>query len=493
MKVKNSFILFVTLILLISMTMITHASQVNTISGNGIPGYVDGELTEAQFNAPCGLGLDAEKHLIIVDSYNNRIRKIIDGKVITLAGFSEAVDAYGNPVGGLKDGNVTEAKFNRPRDIVVDSKGNLYISDTRNHVIRKIVDDKVYTFAGNGTAGYKDGQGNNAQFNLPIGIAIDIDDNIYVADSLNHCIRKITANGKVTTYAGKANETGGYADGLLKNALFNEPSDLAFDAQGNILILDSGNQLIRIINNKNVETFAGAMGDILGDTSYHEGDYADGLKENARFNFPKGIGLTEEGIIFIADTYNHRIRAIMSDGKVITIAGSGQPDLVDGGAGESMFNAPSDVLYSEGVLYISDMWNNAIRTIAIDPENVTGIGDRTKLLEDMLIEKSDTIQVWYNKEQIQFPDEMPYLDNGMIYLPLRFVLENWGAQVNWMAETQQVKVEKNNFNKIFNPSEDETFIVNNRTFINSDDLSYLINIQIEWLPEYNAVIMMDGE
>jgi sugar lactone lactonase YvrE len=149
-------------------------------------------------------------------------------------------------VSGYADGPAAEAQFNGPRGVAVDAKGNVYVADTGNHRIRMISPaGQVTTLAGGSEPGYKDGKGSEARFNYPADIAADAAGNLYVADTANHCIRKITPEGVVTTLAG--NGKPGDTDGPLAEAQFRAPEGVAVDSQGNVYVADTGNQRIRKI------------------------------------------------------------------------------------------------------------------------------------------------------------------------------------------------------------------------------------------------------
>lgn len=342
-------------------------SNVNTFAGSGKMGELDGNNLEAEFNLPYSLSLDKDGGILIVDSYNNKIRKVKDGNVMTVSGFADKKDSYGLPKGGYVDDTADKSKFNRPRGAVVDSKGNIFVADTGNNVIRKISNGEVYTFAGNVEKGYEDGIGSQAKFNMPSGLAVDKNDNIYVADTLNNVIRIITPDGTVSTFAGKADSKGGFQDGVLNEALFNEPSAVALDSNGVVYVLDTGNQLVRKIENDKVLTLAGNnTGGLLPDTNYVKGAFKDGTGSEARFNFPKGFHVTPEGVVFIADTWNQRIRVIDTKGKVSTIAGTGVVGNKIDAQMKAEFNSPNSVLYDNGTVYICDMRNNFIREFKLD-------------------------------------------------------------------------------------------------------------------------------
>lgn len=346
-------------------TSISVDAPMINFAGNGKNSFKDGSREISEFNFPYSITLDKDGGIIVVDSYNNRIRKITDNKVITLAGFTDKNDIYGFPMAGYKDGEALTAKFNKPRDAVVDSKGNIFVTDTGNNAIRKISNNIVYTFAGNGEAGYADGYGKKAKFNLPSGITIDKEDNLYVADSLNNVVRKITPSGEVSTYAGVQREIGGYADGEIGSARFNEPSDLSIDKNGVLYVTDSGNQIIRKIYNGKVTTISGEIGEKVSDTDYIEGDFKDGTALEAKYNFPKGIAITDEGVLLIADTWNNKVRAIKPDGTVCTIAG-GNISIDNNQQLDTLtLSSPTSVLYNKGYVYICDSWNNSIRVMPL--------------------------------------------------------------------------------------------------------------------------------
>jgi hypothetical protein len=173
------------------------------LAGSGIPERVDGLSEKAGFNTPYGLAVDSQGRIYVVDCYNNSIRVIANGMVDTVAGSSKGTDAYGFSLGGLVDGDADKARFNKPRAVLVDGQGTIYVVDTGNNIIRKISQGKVSTYAGTGKAGFRNGSVREAQFNAPSGLALDKAGNLYVADTLNNVIRKISPQGFVTTYAGK--------------------------------------------------------------------------------------------------------------------------------------------------------------------------------------------------------------------------------------------------------------------------------------------------
>ncbi|PYG85809.1 S-layer family protein [Ruminiclostridium sufflavum DSM 19573] len=329
-------------------------------------GYIEGEVLKTDFFRPVGLCRDKNKGIIVVDSYNNLIRRISDQKVETIAGKqTSSIDLYGIPIGGYINGRKDEALFNKPLFAAVNAKGEVLVSDTENNSIRLISNGKVAALNNGILAGYRDGKLEAAMFNKPSDLVFDEAWNIYVADTQNNCIRYIDMQkSEVTTFAGMQSKSG-LKDGPAENALFNKPVGLALDKNGVLYVSDSGNQRIRKIEKGIVSTIAGAGDSLLEGTDCIEGGYADGIRTQARFNFPGGIDVNDNGIIFVADTGNHRIRAITST-SVITLAGNGEAAYFSGISRASSFNEPSDVLVNGDKVYVSDTFNSKIRLINID-------------------------------------------------------------------------------------------------------------------------------
>jgi gliding motility-associated-like protein len=217
---------------------ITPAGVVSVFAGSGTAGNTDGTGTAASFNSPGGLVIDNSGNIYVADQGNNSIR------MITAAGVVRTV--AGGGVAGSNNGTAAAASFNNPNGLTIDKQGNGFIADTKNNLIRKVAPDgTVTTFAGSGAAGKSDGFKTAASFNYPTSITIDASDNLFVADYNNHSIRKITPAGDVTTFAG--NGSPGNADGMGTAASFNHPIGLAFDVNGNLFVTDFANYQVRKI------------------------------------------------------------------------------------------------------------------------------------------------------------------------------------------------------------------------------------------------------
>ena len=272
-------------------------------------GSVDGTGTGAFFRSPYGLTFDLSGNLYIADTLNCTIRKATPaGVVTTLAGVALSV--------GSADGTGTAASFNNPYDVISDSLGNIYVADTNNHTIRKMTPAGVTTtFAGSaGATGNIDGVGSAARFNGPFSIAMDAFENLYVADTNNHTIRKITPAGVTTTFAGSSGITGS-TDGTGSTARFNFPQGISTDFLGNLYVSDTNNHTIRKINSLGVVTTLAGLVLTPGNT--------DGTGSSARFNNPIGIDTDKFGNIYVVDANNNRIRRISPSGVVTTILGGG--------------------------------------------------------------------------------------------------------------------------------------------------------------------------
>lgn len=325
---------------------------VSTIAGTGVAGFLDGPGLGAQLRSPEGIAIDSDGNLYISDTANNRIRKITtDTTVSTIAGSGTA---------GFSDGAALSARFRSPRQIIFNN-GQIIVADRDNHRIRKIYDNSgtmtVATVAGTGIAGSTDASALSASFNLPMGLALDSAGNLYIADTSNNKIRKLDSSNNVTTLAGLG--FAGYKDGDETNAVFSSPIGILMNTAGNLLIADSANHSIRLLDfsasylSPELSTFAGI--NISGNT--------DGSLGVARFNKPRGLVYDSQGNLFTVDTGNHRIRKITPSGIVSTFAGSSLGYL-DGNGTTAQFRTPIDIVIdTSDNLYVSDSANNRIRKI----------------------------------------------------------------------------------------------------------------------------------
>jgi sugar lactone lactonase YvrE len=324
-------------------------SAAATLTVNPAP---DNPIGNTLLQFPVSIARDSAGDLFVADASSNTIRKITSGGMVTtLAGLSG--------VAGSRDGVGSGALFSQPGALTTDNAGNVYIADTGNATIRRIMPDgTVSTLAGSSASrGNQDGVGNGASFNVPSGIAIDDAGNLYVTDAFNATIRKVTAGGAVSTLAGSAMNRG-EADGTGSAAQFNYPNGVAVDSAGILYVADTYNDTIREVTAGGmVTTLAGSAG-IVGAN--------DGTGINALFNQPYDIAVDGAGNVYVADTANATIRRITPAGAVTTVAGvAGISGFRDGAGPNALFNQPRGlVIDASGNLFVADTGNAAIREIS---------------------------------------------------------------------------------------------------------------------------------
>lgn len=315
-------------------------TTVSTLAGNGTPGYNNGMGTAAQFNNPAGVAADAAGNIYVADSFNNRVR------LVTAGGAVSAFAGKGSL--GYTEGAAADAEFYGPQGLVADGAGNIYVADLGNNVIRKITAGGVVsTFAGNGTAGFVNATGTSAQFNNPAGLAIDAAGNIYVADRGNNAIRKITNAGVVTTLAGF--KTGGYVNATGTAAGFDTPNGVAVDAAGNVYVADQGNSAIRKITPDGVVTTV-----------------AGGPLQTTLLNFPSALALDSQGNIFIADEGGRIIECTTTNVLYILAGTLNVSGLTNGDGPTALFNNPQGIAVdANNNIYVADQDNNCIRKLTV--------------------------------------------------------------------------------------------------------------------------------
>ena len=405
---------------------------------SGARGSADGSSSAARFFGPSGIVSDGVGGFYVADALNNTIRRVSSTGVVTTVAGGSINEITNLPERGYADGSgrsalfsfgVTETSGVGARTMGLDSKGNLYVADTLNYVIRKMTPDGVVTtVAGSpGNSGSVDGTGAAAQFSSPYGVAVDGAGNVFVADSGNNAIRKITSTGVVTTFAGKAGPNAGNSNGNATDARFNNPSGLAADAAGNLYVSDSNNHTIRKITAAGLVTTLAGLAGSKGSS--------DGIGLSARFSSPTGIAVDSAGNIYVADTGNVTIRKVTPTGVVSTVAGlAGLSGATEGIGNAIRFSTPYGVAVDGvGNVYIADTGNHTIRkgvssasagTVAIQTQpksQYVNVGTRVSLFVEATGTPTPTYQWQRNNvnvagatnasltfTSIQFSDEATY-------------------------------------------------------------------------------------
>jgi uncharacterized protein (TIGR03437 family) len=344
--------------------------DISTVAGNGTQGYSGdgGAATSAELNTPYDVIVDSSGNLYISDSGNFRVREVTTGGTISTIAGNGTQGYSGN------DGAPTSAELNSPTGLAFDKSGNLYIGDGGNYVVWKITGGTIAVMAGSNSAGAGFsgdlGPATSAQLSTPAGVAVDSAGNVYIADSGNNVVREVCASacpafggtsGEINTYAGYFSAGPGYAGdgGQANRAQLQNPNGLALDSAGNLYIADTDNHVIR-----KVTAATGVITTVAGNgIAGYTGD--GGPATQASLDEPKGVALDSNGYLYIADTDNCLIRVVEPNGIITTIAGYGTPGWTgDGGlAKAAQLTFPSGVAVIGGKVYIADAGSYAIRLL----------------------------------------------------------------------------------------------------------------------------------
>jgi hypothetical protein len=345
---------------------VTPGGEVTTPAGSpGQPGSSDGTGSAAGFAWPAGLAVGSGGALHVADTYNDTVRVVSTaGSVTTLAGTP-------GHRGGT-DGTGAAARFAWPGAAAVDVAGDVYVADTHGSTIRKITPAGVVTTVAGapGEAGSADGPATDARLRWPGGVAVDVAGDLYVADTYNHTIRKVSG-GRLTTLAGSAGQRGA-ADGTGAAARFDHPGGIAVDGAGNVFVADTGNSTVRRVTPAGVVTTVAAR-------AGHTGS-ADGMRSGVRFDHPRGVAVDAAGNLYVADTFNSTVRKIVPAGAVFTLAGTaGQRGSADGTGAAASFDLPTGVAVDgRGNVYVADTGSSTVRRVtpAGEVTTVTGTAGR---------------------------------------------------------------------------------------------------------------------
>ncbi|MCY4595485.1 MAG: NHL repeat-containing protein, partial [Bryobacterales bacterium] len=349
------------------------AGVITTVAGTDVRGYGGdgGAAANAQLHFPSGVAVDGLGNLYIADRSNHRVRKVDRAGVITtVAGTGEL--GYGGD-GGPAAG----AELASPSGVAVDGSGNLYIADESNHRVRRVDPAGVITtVAGTAALGYggDGGPAASAELAFPLGVAVDGSGNLYIADSWNDRVRKVDRAGVITTVAGTGERGYGGDGGPAASAQLYSPRGVAVDGSGNLYIADSSNDRVRRVDLAGVITTVAGTG-ALG----YGGD--SGPAVNARLGDPSAVAVDASGNLYIADGWNHRVRKVDRAGVITTVAGTGERGYGgDGGpAASAQLTFPRGVAVDgSGNLYIADSWNHRVRRVDLAGviTTVAGTGER---------------------------------------------------------------------------------------------------------------------
>ena len=433
------------------------------VMGSGDSDHQDGSFQTAAFRFPYGLAWDSrEQRLLVADTQNHRIRSIDleTREISTLAGTTRGEDRFGFPGGGHQDGDTSEALFRFPRGILVAPNGAVFVADTGNHAIRMIYEDQVTTVAGSGHPGHRDADGLQARFNNPTDLALDQEGNLYVSDTLNHVIRKIDETGTVTTYAGNPGNTG---------PLF-EPRGLYLSPDDTLYLADSGHHQIKQVKDGKITILTGSPGPLDTDAGYPAGGNRDGGRTQAAYHFPRDLVQTEEGTLLISDAFNHRLRSLDLEGHTATPALAVE------------WQAPSGLCLAEGYLFVADHLNHRILGIPLtaeelQPEPPPAAGTPGE------------IPVYVDGQAVLFPDVEPFILEGRLRVPLRFIAEEWGADVTWDSATQTVQVHRQGQTAVFSQAEGHLLLHRDRSMVPLRYLSEKLGFEVDWQEESRRVFI----
>lgn len=350
---------------------------ITTVAGDGAQGYTGdaGPATSAELNHPEGLAIDSSGDVVIADTGNNVVREVngSTGIIMTIAG-NGAAGLTGN------SGPATSAELNHPEGLALDPGGSVYIADTNNDMIRKVASGNIYDVAGTGVGGYAgdSGSATSAELDSPSGVGIDGDYNIYIADTLNNVVRKVlSSGGTISTFAGTG--TPGFSgDGSsATSARLNGPTSISIATSGPVYIGDTLNNRIREVSgaSKTISTIGG---------NGSESDSGQGaISTNSQLSSNTGVASDASGNLYFCDSNNNRVKEIVvSTGNVINFAGTGIAGYSgDGGsATAARLDQPSGIAVdAAGDVYISDTENNVVREVAAGSGAIsTVVGDGTR-------------------------------------------------------------------------------------------------------------------
>jgi len=325
--------------------------DIKLLAGSGSKSFADGKGASAAFIQPIGAAADADGNVIVADAGAHRIRKVArDGTVTTVAGTGQE---------GAANGAAASATFRGPRGVAVGADGTIYVADTGNHLIRAISPSgTVATLAGSpGKKGLKNAPGSGALFNAPIGIAVGPDGSLYVTEFDNHAIRLVSKDGKVVRQIAGTG-TKGFKDAATLDSQFDSPVGIAVDKDGIIFIADAANNRIRKIAAGKVSTLSGSRA-----------GFKDGPGKDALMNIPYGLTMASDGMLFVTEFANNTVRRVDAKGAVTTIFASKAEPIDESPSPtpkpkKETLQLPAGIAWFDGRLYVADSGHSKIQLIA---------------------------------------------------------------------------------------------------------------------------------
>ena len=452
--------------------------------------YFDGVFDSIfdELYAPKGIVLMGDS-IIVADSMADRVQFITETKTSRVGLHGRFGLSYADS-GAFMDGFREHAMFRKPEGVFVTSEGHILVSDTGNHAIRLIKEEFVITIAGNGTSGFADGKETMARFNHPRDVVMCNEGFIYVSDTLNHVIRRIDQEGNVNLFAGAAGEHG-FIDGDLLTARFFEPSGLYITDDGVLYIADAANHSIRKIENGIVTTIAGVPGVPVAFSIYSQGDFIDGNNNEARFNFPMDIALMPNGDILVADSLNHAIRLITPD-STRTILGSGTSGQFYGSAKNLTISRPHGVATNGEMIFISDTSNNRVLAIELTQRILDGRPSRNQMLAETGLTLNSRfafrgdIRVFLGDTRIDMGRVQPWLQRDNLFIPIRQFLEAVGAEVVLNETTGILSIHIDDTVTTLQRDIDY-FILRGVMVTTKREMIRLFPYTIEWFPELSLI------
>ncbi|MCL2049954.1 MAG: stalk domain-containing protein [Defluviitaleaceae bacterium] len=466
------------------------AEAVSTTKITIYDGIWDSRRYSDELYYPIGIAL-LNDGLIVADSMCDRVQ-IIDGESNRRIGRPGQYGLSYLESGALIDGYREAALFMKPAGVFVCDDGEVLIADTGNHVIRRMDEEYVITIAGNGESGYRNGKEHDARFNSPRSAVMGADGFVYVADTLNHCIRRIDTDGNVTLFAGVP-EQSGYADGALAEAMFYEPCGLAVGEDGALYVADSANHTIRKIADGMVTTVAGLPGAVSRSTGYPEGGYIDGELSAARFNYPRDVAVLPDHGLVVADSMNHAIRLVGTE-TVRTLAGNGMAGQFYASVENLKLSRPEGICTDGKMLYISDTLNNRVLSIPLTERVLEGRPSRGKLLADTGVSINSRyayngdIRVYIDNQRVDMGRVQPWNTAERIYVPIRPLFEALGAVVTVDERTDTLAVTIQGQDTVLRLDKDY-FILRGIAVTTIEEIERLFPYVFEWFPDLSLIAL----